>query len=93
MTDGPAELESGAAGWERETDCSEGAVELAVCRTSLEGLGTMLVHAKLVLSGQLSLDPFGYMPDNGKSLRKGGSCNTSGLSKGSKMHLSHVPWV
>ena len=28
-----AELEGVAAGWEKATDCSEGAAELAVCRT------------------------------------------------------------
>ena len=90
MTGGPAELEGVAAGWEKAADCSWGAAELAVCRTSLEGLGTMLVHAKLELSGQLSPDPFGSLPGNDTSLRKGESCNPSGLSKGSEMHPSPV---
>ena len=89
MTGGPAELEGVAAGWGKATDCSEGAAELAVCRTSLEGLGTKLVYAKLVLSGQLSPDPFGSLPDNDISLRKVENCNPSGLSKESEMHPSH----
>ena len=50
----------------------------------------MLVHAKLKISGQLSPDPFGSLPDNDISLRKGESCNPSGLSKGSEMHPSPV---
>ena len=48
MTGGPAELEGVAADWGKATDCSEEAAELAVCRTSLEGLGTTLVYATLV---------------------------------------------
>jgi len=48
MTGGPAELEGVAAGWGKATDCSEGAAELVVCRTSLEGLGTTLLQATLV---------------------------------------------
>jgi len=48
MTGGPAELEGVAAGWGKATDYSEGAAELALCRTSLQGLGTTLVQATLV---------------------------------------------
>ena len=48
MTGGPAELEGVAAGWGKATDCSEGAAELAVCRTSLEGLDTTLVKVTLL---------------------------------------------
>ena len=69
MTGGPAELEGVAAGWGKATDCSEGAAELAVCRTSLEGLDTTLVKVTLLWSGQLSPDPFGSLPGNDGSVR------------------------
>lgn len=50
MTGGSAELEGVAAGWEKATDCSGGAEEVALCKTFLKGLGTILLCAKLVLS-------------------------------------------
>ena len=49
MSGGPAESEAMAVGWERVIDPPVGEAESDVGKTSPTGLGTMLVHARLVL--------------------------------------------
>ena len=66
ISSGPSEPEGVADGWERVIDPSVGEVESDVCKTSPTGLGTMPVHAKLVLSKPLFADLSLSMPGNDK---------------------------
>ena len=88
MSGGPPEPEGVADGWERVINPSAGEVESDVCKTSPTGLVTMPVHARLVLSKPLFPDPSLSLPGNDKSVRKGGSSNHSGSTKGSERHQS-----
>ena len=51
MPGGPAESEGVAVGWERVIYSSLGEVESDAGKTVPAGLGTMIVHARLVLWG------------------------------------------
>ena len=74
-------------GWERVKDPSVGEVEWDACKTSPTGLGTVPVHARLVLSEPLFPGASLSLPDNGRSVQMGESSNPSRSTKESERHL------
>ena len=87
ISGGPAESEGVAVGWERVIEPSVEEAELDIGKTSPTGLGTVLVHARLVLKEPLFPGLSLSLPDNDKSVRMGENSIPSGSTKGSERHL------